>query len=276
MMRHVPGMILTAAVTAALIGCGTTDERSPAPPSASPTAADPMATPAIDGRFPLGSEGRVLALRCWGTGSPTVVFGGGESGIRDWSGSSIARGLASRTRICLYDRAGTGLSDPAPNHRRTLDDVAADLHDLMAAAHIATPYLLVGQSGGGFDVYQYAGRYHGEVVGLVMLDVPAGQMNWSDADVAELAWDNPGNPEHVDYIAGERQMASHRLPIPAIPVTVVTAKHGQSAAHPNEQRVWLKGSSHPVHVVLDGGHNIDQDDPAAVLAEIEKVLTLVS
>jgi hypothetical protein len=29
-------------------------------------------------------------------------------------------------------------------------------------------------------------------------------------------------------------------------------------------------------VVSDGGHNIDQDDPAGVLAEIEKVLALVS
>ena len=40
--------------------------------------------------------------------------------------------------------------------------------------------------------------------------------------------------------------------------------------------MWLNGSSHPVQVVLDGGHNIDQDDPAGVLAEIEKVLALVS
>jgi len=275
MMRNVPGMILIATVTWALVGCGTTDEPSSGPPSATPTSADPMATPTVDGRFPLGSEGRVLALRCWGTGSPTVVYGGGESGIREWSGTSIASGLASRTRVCLYDRAGTGLSGPAPNHRRTLDDVAADLHDLLAAAHISAPYLLVGQSGGGFDVYHYTGRYHDEVVGLVMLDVPAGQAKMSDADVVELAWDNAGNHEHVDFVAVERQMALHRLPIPAIPVTVITGKYGQSMAHPDEQRVWLKGSSHPVHVVLDGGHNIDRDDPAAVLAEIEKVLALV-
>jgi pimeloyl-ACP methyl ester carboxylesterase len=147
---------------------------------------------------------------------------------------------------------------------------------LLTAAHIAPPYLLVGQSGGGFNVYHYAGRYPGEVVGLVLLDVPAGQARMSAADVAELAWDNPGNPEHVDYVAVERQMALHRLPIRPIPVTVVTAKQGQSAARPDEQRVWLKGSSHPAHVVLDGGHNIDQDDPAGVLAEIEKVLALVS
>jgi hypothetical protein len=74
-----------------------------------------------------------------------------------------------------------------------------------------------------------AGR---DVVGLVLLDVPAGQATMSAADVAELAWDNPSNHEHVDYVAVERQMALHRLPIRAIPVTVVTAKKGQSAARP--------------------------------------------
>jgi hypothetical protein len=68
-----------------------------------------------------------------------------------------------------------------------------------------------------------AGR---DVVGLVLLDVPAGQATMSAADVAELAWDNPSNHEHVDYVAAERQMALHRLPIRAIPVTVVTAKEG--------------------------------------------------
>lgn len=42
-----------------------------------------------------------------------------------------------------------------------------------------------------------AGR---DVVGLVLLDVPAGQATMSAADVAELAWDNPSNHEHVDYV----------------------------------------------------------------------------
>jgi pimeloyl-ACP methyl ester carboxylesterase len=279
MARYGVGMLLLATMTASLVSCGTTDksaQRGSGPPTATPTAADPMATPSVDGRFPVGGEGRLLALRCWGSGSPTVVYGGGDSGIREWSNSSVTEGLVSRTRVCLYDRAATGLSDPAPNRKRTLDDVVRDLHDLLTAARVAPPYLLVGQSGGGFNVYHYAGRYPGEVAALVLLDTPAGQATWSAADIAELAWDNPGNHEHVDYIAAERQMALHRLPIRPIPVTVVTASDGQSAEHPDEQRVWLKGSSHPVHVVLDGGHNIDHDDPAGVLAEIEKVLALVS
>jgi len=59
----------------------------------------------------------------------------------------------------------------------------------VALARISPPYLMVGQSGGGFDAYHYAGRYPGEVAGLVLLDVPAGQAHMSAADMAELAWE---------------------------------------------------------------------------------------
>jgi hypothetical protein len=61
----------------------------------------------------------------------------------------------------------------------------------------------------------------------------------SAEEVKALAWDAPANPEHMDYVAIERQMALHRLPIPAIPVTVVTADAGQSATNPDEQKIWL-------------------------------------
>lgn len=53
--------------------------------------------------------------------------------------------------------------------------------------------------------------------------------------------------------------------------TVVTVSDGLSA-DPEEQRVWLEGSSDPVQVVLEGGHAIHDDDPAGMLAEITKVL----
>ena len=79
----------------------------------------------------------------------------------------------------------------------------------------------------------------------------------------------------MDYVAVEHQMAVERLPVPAIPVTVVTASHGQSA-DPGEQKVWLEGSSRPVQVILDGGHAIYDDDPDGVLAEILEVLAAVA
>jgi pimeloyl-ACP methyl ester carboxylesterase len=254
----------------ALAGCGSGESGSGAQADET-SASGTTATPSIDGRFAVDTGGRKLALRCWGDGSPTVVLdaGTGTPGISEFQDSPIVRALAARIRVCSYDRAGLGLSDPAPLRKRGLNDAADDLHELLQTADVPAPYVLVGSSGGGFDVYQHAGRYPEEVVGLVMLDVPAGQANISPADVP--AWDSAENPEHMDYASIERQMALHRLPIPSIPVTVITASQGQSS-DPSEQRVWLKGSSSPVQVTLDGGHAIYHDDPDGVLAEIEKVL----
>ena len=260
-----------------LAGCGSGSDGPGAdatPSETSTSASDTTATPSIDGRFAVGTDERKLALRCWGDGSPTVVLdaGTGTPGISEFEGSSIVRELATRTRVCSYDRAGLGMSDAAPVRKRVLDDAADDLHMLLEAAEVSGPYVLVGSSGGGFNVYHHAGRYPDEVAGLVMLDVPAGQANIPAADVP--AWDSPENPEHMDYVSIERQMALNRLPIPSIPVTVITASAGQSA-DPSEQRVWLKGSSEPVQVVLDGGHAIYDYDPSGVLAEIVKVLERV-
>jgi pimeloyl-ACP methyl ester carboxylesterase len=159
-----------------------------------------MATATVDGRYPVDSDKRMLALKCWGEGSTVVVFdaGSGDEGIARWSGSPILRDLARHTRVCTYDRAGLGLSDPAPDRARLLDDVVNDLHELLRAAQVPPPYLLVGSSVGGFDEYHHAGRYPDEMAGLVLLDVPPGQAQMSAADVAELAWNRPGKMEHVD------------------------------------------------------------------------------
>jgi thioesterase domain-containing protein len=180
--------------------------------------------------------------------------------------------LARTTQVCTYDRAGVGESDPAPNRKRVLDDAVRDLHQLLVAAKVTGPYVLVGSSGGGFNVYHQAGRHPKEVAGLVMLDVPAGQAKMSAEDVKALAWDAPDNPEHMAYVAIEGQMALHRLPIPAIPVTVITADAGQSATNPDEQKIWLAGSSDPVHIVLSGGHEIYEDNPHGVIDQIQKVV----
>ena len=83
-----------------------------------------------------------------------------------------------------------------------------------------------------------------------------------------------GNPEHMDYVAVERQMATDRLRIPEIPVSVVYATGGQSASA-EEQRVWLEGSSDPVLVELDGGHVIYADDPEGVRSAVEELLDSV-
>jgi len=112
--------------------------------------------------------GRKLNLLCSGTGSPTVVFEA-PSGSAGWVWWDVQPRIASRTRACVYDRAGYGFSDPSPRAADALDAVD-DLHALLQAAAIAPPYVLVGNSFGGAGAQLYAWRYPGEVSGLVLVE----------------------------------------------------------------------------------------------------------
>src|SRR5215211_8389927 len=84
--------------------------------------------------------GHRLNIRCVGSGSPTVVL---EPGLGE-SASAIARWIAPQvgrtTRVCVYDRAGHGRSDVAPDTA----DAARDLHVLLARAHVPAPYVMAG------------------------------------------------------------------------------------------------------------------------------------
>ena len=91
-----------------------------------------------------------------------------EPGLGE-SASAIARRIAPEvaraTRVCVYDRAGHGRSDVAPNA-----DAARDLHVLLERAHVPGPYVMAGHSLGGPLVLSYADRYPSQVGGVVLLD----------------------------------------------------------------------------------------------------------
>lgn len=112
--------------------------------------------------------GRSLNLFCSGSGSPTVIFESNGS-VPGYRWVRLQRQVANFTRACWYDRAGLGWSDPGPfpNHS---DSVAHDLHDLLTAAHIAPPYILVGHALGTFHVRVFRAYYPAEVAGLVLVD----------------------------------------------------------------------------------------------------------
>ncbi len=130
--------------------------------------------------------------------------------------------------------------------------------------------MLVGSSGGGFDVYHYAGRHPDEVVGLVMDDVPSPQADIPADEVG--AWSD--NAEHMDYVLFEHQLAVDRLPIPAIPVTVLWATNGQSATQ-DDQDLWLEGSSDPVSIAVESGHDIMHGNPGAVADAIADMIASI-
>jgi len=109
-----------------------------------------------------------MHLDCSGQGSPTVIL---DSGLSDSSLSwfKVQPQIAGFTRVCSYDRAGLGWSDPSP-HPRESKIFAEELHTLLHNAGIQPPLILVGHSMGGFDVLIYAGLHPDEVKGMVLVD----------------------------------------------------------------------------------------------------------
>ena len=112
-----------------------------------------------------------LHLQCTGSGSPTVVLepGGGGSAA---SLGLITPAVARDSRVCVYDRAGRGWSDPAASPPDGAQ-IATDLHTLLTRAHVPGPYVLAGHSFGGLYVRAYAAKYPDEVAGLVLVDSTA-------------------------------------------------------------------------------------------------------
>lgn len=144
--------------------------------------------------------GRSLYLECLGvaaSGRPTVILesGLGGSGIRSWD--AVVDGLAPTFRVCTYDRAGVGHSDPPPTGRRTAADLAADLSALLVAADIAPPYLFVSHSIGPWVTTLFTVDHADQVVGLVLVDPrgPDVTQGWIDALPVETA----GEPEALSY-----------------------------------------------------------------------------
>ncbi|HTV75201.1 MAG TPA: alpha/beta hydrolase [Candidatus Acidoferrales bacterium] len=111
---------------------------------------------------------RSINLYCTGTGAPTIVLdASGGSDMLDWR--FVQPLLAKDRRVCSYDRAGFGFSDPAPPPRDAATD-ATDLHALVEAGVLSPPFILVGYSFSTLSARIYADRYSDDLFGLVLVE----------------------------------------------------------------------------------------------------------
>jgi pimeloyl-ACP methyl ester carboxylesterase len=116
-----------------------------------------------------------LEARVKGAGNPTVVFETGFTGGIPlyWR---LQDRIAEHTRTLVYERAGLGRSDPGPQPR-TAEQMARDLHSLLAALDIRPPVVLVGHSAGGLFMRVFAHDYPADVAAMVFID-PASEASY--------------------------------------------------------------------------------------------------
>lgn len=243
--------------------------------------------------------GRSLLLDCQGEGSLTVVLEAGSFPSAEWS--AVLAEAARFTRVCRYDRANTGGSDPAPLPR-TGQDVAADLHALLTVGNVPGPYVLVGEALGGLFVRLYAAAYPDDVAGLVLAEAiheetfTAQGLLISPDDMAEtIRLDfGGGDPEGIwtaeNYLTTLAQMRAARETTPLHPMPLVVLTSGQKAVLTDSPYpaasdiVWgplamaLQASLSTLTpdarlVVLENsGRRIHADEPRAIVAAIRDVV----
>ncbi len=112
--------------------------------------------------------GHLLHIHIMGKGKPVVIF---ENGSADFSfiWDLVQPAIAKTTMTVSYDRAGYAWSEEGPLPR-TGRQIAYELHTALHNAGINGPYIMVGQSYGGFLVRSFARFYKKDVVGLVLVD----------------------------------------------------------------------------------------------------------
>jgi pimeloyl-ACP methyl ester carboxylesterase len=225
-----------------------------------------------------------LRIDCSGQGSPAVILeaGLGYSG-RTWR--AVQPEIARLTRVCSYDRAGLGNSDPSPR-ARTGDEIVEELRLLLDKAKVKGPYVLVGHSFGGLTARIHAARYPAEVAGIVLLDPVsedqfshfAEQMPKSERD-AYLKHEAGGNQEGADVLRSA-ELASES-DTGNIPLILVTAQaEATTAVDQKKNESWLflqtrlaRKLKAKRHLIAErSGHFIQNDRPDVVVGAVSELL----
>jgi pimeloyl-ACP methyl ester carboxylesterase len=252
-------------------------------------------TPAANERITVGAYQVQMAEQ--GSGRYTVIFESGfGTGLGAWR--KVAPEVAKTARTVTYSRAGYGTSDPRPEPR-TIGQSSAELDQLVASAHLAPPFILVGHSYGGLLARAFAARHPDWVAGMVLVDPTDERFNPALRKLdAKRALDD--DKQFAAMVPAKFQpelkllqpvLDAGSLPapldakLPDVPVVVLTSV--QQAEKPmffleSVEAVAIKRDLHADFLrqfsdgsqvlTLKSGHNIQLEEPELVIAAVNRVI----
>jgi pimeloyl-ACP methyl ester carboxylesterase len=187
--------------------------------------------------------------------------------------------LSAISRVCSYDRAGTGTSDPRPTPRGlTSADQAEELHTLLQGAGVGPPYVLVAHSYGGFVTRLFGDAFLDETAGIVLVEsshedeIDAYRRFYDDDPAGD--WVDGGDRLDIEATEGALRRARDYGDIPL--VSIRADRYDDVLA----EELWVRTqadlatlSSDGVHVVaLGSGHFVMDDNPETVIAAVAAVV----
>lgn len=243
--------------------------------------------------------GRQVNMVKMGAGPYTVIFESGfGTDLTAWR--HVAPAVAKSAQVVAYSRAGLGKSQARPGER-TLAANTADLEQMIAAAQLRPPFILVGHSYGGFLIRDFAAKNPAQVAGMVFVDASDERIDTElrkidparaaqDAKLSE-SYTPPKYRAELKYV--QSILDSGKLPrsgqLPDVPVAVLTSsmKHEKPEFFlhsPEGMTTWrslhesfFRQFSTGIHTVTaNAGHNIHMEQPQLVIAAIEQVISMAA
>lgn len=227
---------------------------------------------------------RAWAIRA-GTGDPTVLLEIGLGrGAEAWE--AVIPGVARFARVCSHDRPGIGRSPAGPRFD-SLADMSRWMRDLFVTIGAPGPYVFVGQSVGGVLGRVFAAAMPDEVAGVVMVDAANEGFHARLREIltpAQLADRDGPPPEMWEGLWAEVREAGA---LGARPLAVLARGRADTwPAHwPRDevQAAWLEhqrelaalSTRGEMVVCPNSGHQIQEDEPGAVVDAIRRVVYAV-
>ncbi len=220
-------------------------------------------------------DGETAHLRCQGAGSPTVVFLGGM-GFTTTTWDELRASLGPEVRTCAWDYPGVGHSTGAS--MMTAELAASSLHGTLRAADVPLPVILVGHSIAGLTTRLYVGEHPADIAGVVLFDpTVASFARMFDDKEFRPAWDGTASAGQVEQVTTwpdiPFEILLHDPDVYATQEIWSETVEAQWGA--DEAAFAALAPRGTVRVVEGSGHNVYQDDKAASVDAVRRVLGAV-